>query len=299
MNKSRLSLVVGALLLLMFLALLFCFQVRTTEIGVVTTFGRYSRDLPNPGLYFRLPLPIQKVYKFDNRLQNLERKFDQSTTRDARNILMAVYVGWRISDARKFLEVFGGDTLKAENTLDGLIRNAKNAVVGRYDFGDLISPDPKALKFDQVEADILKEIQSAAGSTYGLAIEMVGIKQLGLPESITTKVFERMRAERERLVKTYQGEGNARAQEIRSEADRKRDELLAKARADALRIMGDADARASKELAVLEKNPDLAIFIYQLNALREALRDRATLFLDQTTPPFNLIGNDKARTSNR
>src|SRR5262245_58688608 len=100
----------------MFLALLFCFQVRTTEIGVVTTFGRYSRDLPNPGLYFRWPLPIQRVYKFDNRLQNFERKFEQSTTKDAKNLLMTVYVGWRIADARKFLEAFGDDKFKAENT---------------------------------------------------------------------------------------------------------------------------------------------------------------------------------------
>lgn len=295
MKKSRLSFIIGALLLVLFLALLFCFQVRTTELAVVTTFGRYSRDLPEPGLYFRLPVPIQSVYRFDNRLQNFERKFEQSTTKDAKNLLVTVYVGWRIESARKFLELFGGDTIKAENTLEGLVRNAKNAVIGRYVFSDLISPDPSAVKFDQLEADILKEIQGPARETYGLTIELVGVKQLGLPEAITGKVFERMRAERDRLVKQYQGEGNARAQEIRSEADRKRDELLAKARADALRIMGEADAQASKELAILEKNPALAVFLYQLNALKETLRERTTLFLDQKTAPFNLLTGDKPK----
>lgn len=301
MKKSRLSLVIGALLLVLFLALLFCFQVRTTEVAVVTTFGRYSRDLPNPGLYFRWPVPIQNVYRFDNRLQNLEGKFEQLTTKDAKNLLVSVYVGWRIQSARKFLELFGGDsalaTAKAENTLEGLVRNAKNAVIGRYVFGDLISPDPKAVKFDQLEADILKEIKGPALEKYGLEIELVGIKQLGLSEAITGKVFERMRAERDRLVKQFQGEGNARAQEIRSEADRKRDELLAKAQADALRIKGEADAQASKELAILEKNPGLAIFLYQVNALKETLRERATLFLDQKTPPFNLLTGEKPKTN--
>ncbi|MFZ9855220.1 MAG: protease modulator HflC [Limisphaerales bacterium] len=295
MKNSRLSFVVGGLLLLLFMALLFCFQVRNTEVAVVTTFGRYSRDIADPGLYFRLPVPIQSVYRFDNRLQNFERKFEQSTTRDARNLLVTMYVGWRIESARKFLELFGGDTAKAENTLEGLVSNAKNAVIGRYVFSDLISPDPNAVKFDQFEADVLKEIAGPASEKYGIKIELVGVKQLGLPEAITGKVFERMRAERDRLVKQYQGEGNARAQEIRSEADRKRDEVLAKARADALRIMGEADAQASKELAILEKNPGLAVFLYQVNALKESLRERTTLFLDQKTAPFNLLSGDRSK----
>jgi membrane protease subunit HflC len=264
-------------------------------VAVVTTFGRYSRDITEPGLYFRLPVSIQSVYRFDNRLQNFERKFEESTTRDARNLLVTMYVGWRIESARKFLELFGGDMAKAENTLEGLVRNAKNAVIGRYVFSDLISPDPNAVKFDQFEADVLKEIAGPASEKYGIKIELVGVKQLGLPEAITGKVFERMRAERDRLVKQYQGEGNARAQEIRSEADRKRDEVLAKARADALRIMGEADAQASKELAILEKNPGLAVFLYQVNALKESLRERTTLFLDQKTAPFNLLSVDRSK----
>ena len=43
---------------------------------------------------------------------------------------------------------------------------------------------------------------------------------------ITGKVFERMRAERDRLVKQFNGEGEAKSLEIRSDANRKRDELL-------------------------------------------------------------------------
>lgn len=295
MKKTRLSFAVGALLLLVFLALLFCFQVRTTEVAVVTTFGRYSRDA-EAGLHFRLPLPIQQIYRFDRRLQTFERKFEQTTTKDAQNLMISIYIGWRISDPRKFLELFNGNTLKAEEALENLVRNAKNGVVGKYKFNELISPDPKQVKFTQIEADMLKEIAATAQSTYGLSVELVGIKQLGLPENGTTKVFERMRAERDRLVKQYQGEGAARALEIRSEADRKRDEVLAKADAESLRIKGDALAQASKELSVLEENPELAIFILQLNALRESLKDRSTLILDQKTTPFNLLTGDKVQT---
>lgn len=293
MKKTRLSLVIGALLLVIFLAVLFAFQVRSTEVAVVTTFGKYSASYTEPGLKFRLPWPIQNIYRFDNRLQNFERKFEQTTTRDAKNILVSLFVGWRISDPKIFLERFNGDSLKAEQQLEGLVRNAKNAVIGRYNFSDFISPDPKQVKFEQFEAEALKEIQGAAKDTYGLQVEVVGIKQLGLPEAITGKVFERMRSERERLVKQFTGEGEAKAIEIRSDADRRRDELLAKAEADALRIIGEAEAQASKDYAVFEQKPELAVFLLQIKALKESLKDRATVILDQRTTPFNLLTGDK------
>ncbi len=292
-KKNPLTLLVGTLLLLIFVALLFCFQVRTTEVAVVTTFGKFSRSITEPGLYLRAPLPIQKIYKFDNRLQNFERKFEQTTTKDAKNLLITVFIGWKVTEPKVFLERFNGDTLKAEQSLENLVRNAKNAVIGSYNFGDLISPDPKQVKFDAVEADILKELKASAQTTYGVGVELVGIKQLGLPESITGKVFERMRAERDRLVKQFNGEGEAKSLEIRSDANRKRDELLAKADADSLRILGEAEAAASKDYAVFEQKPDLAVFLLQLKALVGSLKDRTTLILDEKIPPLNLLNADK------
>jgi membrane protease subunit HflC len=198
-----------------------------------------------------------------------------------------------VSEPKVFLERFNGDTLKAEQSLENLVRNAKNAVIGSYNFGDLISPDPKQVKFDAVEADILKELKASAQTTYGVSVELVGIKQLGLPESITGKVFERMRAERDRLVKQFNGEGEAKSLEIRSDANRKRDELLAKADADSLRILGEAEAAASKDYAVFEQKPDLAVFLLQLKALVGSLKDRTTLVLDEKIPPLNLLNADK------
>jgi membrane protease subunit HflC len=294
-KKNPLTLLVGALLLLMFLALLFCFQVRTTEVAVVTRFGRYSRSYANdPGLKFRLPLPIEQVYRIDSRISNFERKFEETTTRDAKNVIITVFVGWKVQEPKTFLERFNGDSLKAERDLENLVRNAKNAVIGSYNFSDLVSPDPKQVKFDAVEQDILKVLKAPALEAYGISIELVGIKQLGLPESITGKVFERMKAERDRLVKQYNGEGEAKSLEIRSEANRRRDELLSRADADALRILGEADAAASKDYAVFEQRPDLAIFLLQLKALRESLKDRATLILDEKIPPLNLLSTEKA-----
>ena len=61
MKKNPISLAVGVLLLLIFGALIFCFQVRSTEMAVVTTFGRFSRAETEPGLKFRLPQPFRPL----------------------------------------------------------------------------------------------------------------------------------------------------------------------------------------------------------------------------------------------
>ena len=72
MKQNKITLVTSGVLLLIFLCMLFTFQVRQTEVAVVTTFGRFSRSVTNAGFQWRLPWPVQKVYWFDNRLQIFE-----------------------------------------------------------------------------------------------------------------------------------------------------------------------------------------------------------------------------------
>ena len=283
--------ITGGVLLFVFAAILFAFQVRQTEVALVTTFGRHSEASTKmePGLYFRLPWPIQKVYKFDNRIQNFERKLEQTMTSDANTLLITIYIGWKIADPHLFLQRFDGDENRAKQILENLVRDAKNSVVGRHPFSDLISPQKEQLKFDEMESEMLTAIQPKARENYGIEVSLVGIKQLGLPESITGKVFERMRAERQRQVKRYQGEGEAKAIEIRAQADLQRQKILEDARAAATVMMGQADAEAAKYYRVFEQFPELAIFLQQVKALKAATGDKTTLILGPDTQPFNLL----------
>jgi hypothetical protein len=42
-------------------------------------------------------------------------------------------------------------------------------------------------------------------------------------------------------------------------------------------------------LSVFQKNPELANFIFRLNALEISLKDRSVLIFDEHTPPFDLF----------
>ena len=289
MNKQKISFLIGIILLLIFASILFIFQVRQSEVAVVTTFGSYSRTIEDAGLRFKWPWPIQKVYRFDNRLQNFERKFEQTTTGDAKPLIIEVYVGWRISDPKIFLERFNGDIMKAEQNLESLVRDAKNSVIGQHPFRDLISPREEDLKFNDIEEEIVAAIQIEAKDDYGMEVVFAGIKQLGLPESNTQKVFERMRADRQRLVKQFQGEGESRAMEIRSKAEAESTRILNEAKAQAIEIEGKAEAQANEYYKVFQENPDLAELLLGLEALEAATKEKTTIVADPSTPPFNLF----------
>lgn len=294
MKRNPITLATAAVLAVIFLFMLFSFQVRKTEYAVVTTFGRFSRSITEPGLQFRMPWPIQKVYEFDNRIQTYERKFEQTITKDQINLLVSVYAGWKIADPQKFLERFNGDVTKAEQTLEPLIRNAKTGVIGQHAFSDLVSTNVGNLKFDQIEQEILKVVKSEVLNTYGIDVEFLGIKQLGLPESITSTIFERMRAERQRLVARYQSEGEREAKIIRANADAQANDILSNAKAEAIRITGEADSKAATYYAEFEKSPQLAVFLFQLKALEASLKEKTSLILDQQTPPFNMLNGPAA-----
>jgi membrane protease subunit HflC len=291
MKRNLLTLIVGVVLIVIFALWLLMFQVRQSEVAVVTTFGNPTRPLTQPGPYFKWPPPIQRVYKFDQRTQNFEDKFTETLTADNNNLLTTVYVGWRITDAKVFFPKFkGGSINEAERKLEDIVTQAKAAVVGKHPLSDFVNADEKELKFDAIENEIKAQAQSQIqANNWGVSIEYLGIKKLGLPESVTQNVFERMTSERQTLISEAQNRGEAEAQIIRSTANRKAAELLVNAEGQATLIRGQGEAAAAEFLPVFEKNPALANFDLRLKALEDSLKERATLIFDQRTPPFDLF----------
>jgi modulator of FtsH protease HflC len=293
MRRNVLTVVIGAVLIVIFALLLFVFQVRQSEVAVVTTFGKPVRDITEPGAYFKWPWPIQKVYKFDQRVQNFEDKFSENYTADSITLLSSVYVGWKISDAAAFFPKFaGGSVSAAQRMLESMLRSAKSAVIGKHPLSDFVNADPKELKFDAIENEIEQAVQSELRTNdCGIEISFLGIKKIGLPESVTQTVFQRMTSERQILISKFQYEGEAEAQKIRAAADRQAAETIADANAAATRIRGEGEAEAAKTLPVFQQNPELENYLLRIDALKQSLNQRATLIFDERTPPFDLFQN--------
>ncbi len=294
MKRNPITIAIGALLLIIFVALLFVFQVRQTEVAVVTTFGKATRPITQPGPYWKWPWPIQKVYKFDNRINQLESNLETVLTSDGFNLLIQVYVGWRISEPQSFFPRFAGSTNDAIKNLQGLVRNAYSGVVGKHPFSAFISTDPKALRFSEIEQEMLKRVQADAGANnFGIEIKFLGLKRIGLPESVTKLVFERMESERAVLVSTIEGEATTQSSAIRTRADTESAKLLAEAEAQATKTLGEGEREAAKSFDVFKQEPDLAIYLLKLKALEQFLQNRTTLILDDSTSPLELLKAQK------
>src|SRR5207249_1550000 len=255
--------------------------------------GKPTRTLTEPGLKARLPWGIEMVHRFDQRVQNFEDKFTEGLTQNGFNLLTSVYVGWKITEPMAFFPKFAGSAepiAEAEKVLQGLLSNAKSAVVGKHPLSDFVSANPDDNKFAAIENEMLAALQTQIrANNYGLEIEFLGIKKLGLPESVTQSVFEQMTSERKVLADKLQSEGETEAQNIRSDAERRAAELLSDADGQATRIRGQGEAEAAKSLAVFQQNPNLANFIFRLNALESSLKERSTLIFDARTAPFDLF----------
>jgi modulator of FtsH protease HflC len=291
MKKNILTIVIAAVLVLIFVLLLFVFQVRLSEVAVVTTFGRPVNNITEPGAYFKWPWPIQKVYRFDQRVQNFEDKFSENLTADNNNLLTSVFVGWQISDAKAFFPKFaGGSVPAAQRMLESMLRSAKSAVIGKHSLSEFVNANPADLKFDTIENEIEQAVQTQLSTNdCGISIEFLGIKKLGLPESVTQTVFSRMTAERQVLISRAENDGKAQAQIIQSAADRQAADTINNATAAAIRIQGAGEAEAAKVLPVFQQNPELAVFLLRISAIQQSLNAKTTLIFDERTPPFDLF----------
>jgi membrane protease subunit HflC len=294
MKKSLITVIIAAVLVVIFALLLFTFQVRQSEVAVLTTFGKpAANNIDQPNLYFKWPWPIQQVYRFDQRVQNFEDKFSENLTADNTLLQVSVYVGWRISDAKEFFPKFAGGSIPAaQRQLETMLRSAKAAAIGKHNLSDFVNTQPTDLKFEAIEDEIKTSVQNElAAHHYGMSIEFLGIKKLGLPENVTQTVFDRMKSERQKLISDAQFKGEAEATKIKSAAERQAADVIANAQAAATQIEGQGVAEAAKTLSVFQQNPELAVFQLRLEALKNSLNQKATLIFDERTPPFDLFRN--------
>jgi len=266
------------------------FQVRETQSALVTTFGKATTEdeITEPGWHFRWPPPIQRVHKFDSRMRVLEANLGETTTKGAVPIIVNTFVVWKIDEPLKFFNAVGTID-EAEKKLVSQINDAQNKVIGRHNFSEFVNSDPSKIRFKEIQAEMLTELQQAVKDDYGIEIKTLGVKQLKVSEDVTGKVFERMRAERNRRTEATISEGTAEATKITTDADSKKAELLAAAEARAKAIQGKGDAEAAKYYKMLEEDPEFAIFLRKIDAFKKISEKRTTFVISSDMEPFDLL----------
>lgn len=265
------------------------YQVRVTETVIVTRFGKPIDTQDEPGLGWKWPAPIDTVHRFDSRSRLFENIPEmETTTAGGEPIIVKSYLVWKIEEPEKFL-VSVKDVKSAEDKLKSQLLNAQNSVIGKHYFSEFVNTDPSQIYFEAIEEEIAGEIKREALDKYGIEIRTVGIKRLKISKEVTEKVFERMKADRNRKTEAILAAGNSEAERIKSDADAKQKELLSVAEAIADEIRGAGDAEAARYYEMLEVDPELAIFLRKIDAFKKSLAQRSTFLLTEETDLIRLL----------
>ncbi len=284
MKNGRRWIIIG-LVVLVVLAFMTTYTVKFTEKAIVTTFGAASATpIDTPGLKFTVPY-VQSVTKYDTRVRYLESKPETHQTKDSRQLVVTAYVTWRVSDPNIFYQKFSGKGDRALNHYKGaeqLLGDAMRGAMGeisQFTFGELLTTT-NSTKLEECEKKMLGRLVTAMSDVHGIEPVGVGIVGIEMPEDMTNEVFQRMQQERATLANQATSEGKAIAETIRQSAANAATKIMAFANERANRIRAQGDIEQKEYLLELSKEPDLAIFLKNLELMRSAFAtNKATLVI--------------------
>lgn len=275
--------VVVVLVVGMFAANLVLFTVNEVEQVVVTQFGEPKDVITEPGLYFKLPAPIQTVTVFDKRLLDYDSDPNPIFTQDKKVLLLDNYARWRIVDALTFLKALRTVDVGLSR-LDDIIYSELRKELGQHELHEVIATNREAIMDSvRVRADL-------AARAYGIEVIDVRVKRADLPPENEAAVYNRMRAERQREAKGYRAEGEEQALKIRAETDLEAASIRAEAYEEAQRTRGTGDAEA---LAIYAKayreGAEFYEFTRTLEAYESSLDDKTILVQPADTDFFRFL----------
>jgi len=305
-KKHIRSILAGVAVVVVLMLYFVTFTVRFQEQALVLTFGKITKVETEPGL--KWIWPWQKAVKFDTRIRTYEPVAYEVQTKDKQTVICQLYMNWRIQDAEKFYAVFRrGQAAGQEDVVFNALERVRSwlaeatNVFARYTLGELVTLDREKFKLLEVErgnangaVGMLQQVrEKAAGEKgdheYGIQIVDVGIRKLGVPDTVTQSVFKRMEEERTAVVRTLEAEGDSEAKSIVGKADGTAAKVKAEAESRAKAIRGEGDAKAAEYYSEFLTNPELANFLRKLDTLRKTLTNRTTIVLDQNSPAYDLL----------
>ncbi|MBU1628234.1 protease modulator HflC [bacterium] len=253
---------------------------------IVLQFGRYVKTVQEPGLNFKVPF-IQSVVYYDDRILEYNSSPTEILTKDKKNLLLDNFARWRIEDPTKFYESVKTE-ISAQARLDDIIYSMLRVELGRYSLEEIISSQR-----DTIMRAVTEKSASKA-KDYGIEIKDVRIKRADLPPENEKSIFERMKAEREKMAKTYRSEGDEEATKIRAQTDKDKTIILSQAYEKSQIIKGEGDADAIKIYAnAYQNDPEFYTFFRSLEAYKKTMDENTTIVLSPDVEFFKYLKETK------
>jgi len=248
------------------------FIVDETELAIVTQIGQFRRSVMHPGIQFKVPV-LQQAEKMESRILVSDTPPAEFLTLDKKRLLADPITRWRIKDPLLFYMKLGDET-RARSRIDDIVNSELRREFASHDFGNIIG-NARSPMMEQVTNNTRVQTKD-----FGILVIDIRIRRADLPPEVQDSVFQRMRAERDRVAKKYRSEGEEEAAKIRADTDKEKTILLAEAYRQSQKLRGEGDALSTAiYAAAYGKDPEFYSFIRSLDAYEKSLGSDSTFVL--------------------
>jgi membrane protease subunit HflC len=281
MKKLITTLVIIAVLLIIFLLLGPFYIVQEGEQAVVTRFGKIVNVNRDTGLKFKTPL-VDNVVKYPKKILSWDGDAQRIPTAEKQFIWVDTTARWKIEDPKAFYEAVT-NLEQAYSRLDDVINSSVRTLIAQHELREAVRNTNIINEIDRI--DVYQEkakgeidegidelsrltqtdktyeeietgrveisnmmLERAAEITPQYGIELIDIvpRQIRYSEDLTESVYQRMITERNRIAQAFRSFGQGRKAEWLGQLERERKSILSQAYEQAETIKGEADAQATQ-----------------------------------------------------
>jgi membrane protease subunit HflC len=277
-NSSTLIGIIGALF---FLGSSSLYIVDQRQQAIVFQLGEVVDVKTSPGLYFKLPL-VQNVRFFESRIMTMDTvEPERFITSEKKNVLVDLFVKWRIVDVKQYYISVRGDEMLAQTRLAQTVNSSMRDEFGNRTVHDVVSGERDKIM------EIMRQKADADARKIGVEVVDVRLKRVDLPMEVSESVYRRMEAERKRVANELRSTGSAESEKIRADADRQREVILAEAYRGAQDIKGQGDAKSSSIYAgAFQQNPEFYSFYRSLEAYKQTFKNKTDMMVLEPSSEF-------------
>jgi membrane protease subunit HflC len=250
------------------------FVVSEFERGVKLQFGKLVEADIQPGLHVKIPF-VDNVRIFDARILTVDAQPASFFTIEKKRLIVDSYAKWRIANVETYYKATGGVESVAHNRLANRVNNGLRNQFGTRTLHEVVSGER-----DLLMQNITAELNDSVLDSLGIEVVDVRVKRIDLPQEVSSQVFRRMTAERDKEANELRSTGKERAEKIRASADRERTIEVANAYRDSEKLRGEGDAKAAAIYSeAYQQDPEFYSFMRSLNAYKSAFSNKGDIML--------------------
>lgn len=280
----------AVIVMIAFLGFQLCsYTVNEYEQVIITQFGKpVGQPITTAGLHFKVPF-VQTVHRIDKRILEWDGRANEMPTRDKLYIIVDTFGRWRIKDPSLYFITMRDET-SALSRLDDILGSEVRNALAKHDLVEIVRTDKDrkpvldetlldattgnplpSIKFGRaaIEKEVVKE---AAPKLAQFGVELLDIRfmRINYNQRVTTKIYERMISERQKIASRFRSEGEGEAAKILGNKERELRKIESEAYKEVQKIQGEADAKAASiYAAAYNATPEAASF-YQFMRTMES-----------------------------